>query len=136
MEQRLRRAGFEGDAVAETLIRLEASGLLDDDRFAAEFVRGAVQGKRTGVRRVHAALRTKGVAEETIARHLEPELATEGERAETLARTRASRLRNLDPRVARRRLFEFLIRRGYDPATATAAAARALEAGDAPTEWD
>ncbi len=79
-----------------------------------------------------SALAAKGVPRETVARAV-ADMGDEAERAEELARTRAHRLSGLEPPKAYARLTSFLVRRGYDPGIARAAAGRALaveSAGD------
>ena len=60
------------------------------------------------------------------------EMGDDGERAEAFARSRAGRLRGVEPGKAFTRLTSLLVRRGYDPGTARRAARVALEveAGD------
>ena len=73
-------------------------------------------------------LLSKGVDRRLVERALEPLGATEEARAEALAGRQAARLRSLDPAVAFRRLSSLLIRRGFAPGLAFAAARRALGA--------
>jgi SOS response regulatory protein OraA/RecX len=47
-----------------------------------------------------------------------------------VATNRLQRMRGLDPETRRRRLVDFLMRRGYDPETARAACLRALAEED------
>jgi regulatory protein len=131
LQQRLRQAGFEDEEVAGTLARLEAVGLIDDERFARELARHQVTVRRAGRRAVADALFAKGIARPTI-EAVVAELGSEHdeERAVELARERARRLRSVGPEAAYRRLCAFLARRGYDGAVAREAARRALaEAG-------
>lgn len=125
LETRLLSAGFEEHEVGEVLERLERVGLVDDEMFAAEVVDHAARTGRSGRRAVVSALRAKGVAPDTIARVVE-DLGDEPQRALAVAETRVPRLRGLERPVALRRLSEFLMRRGFDPAIARVAATDAL----------
>lgn len=127
LERRLLQAGFERVEVEDELARLEAVGLLDDERFAEELTEHAVSSRKQGRRAIVGSLAAKGIAPETIARavgHLED---GEEARAEALAAERAKRLSGLPPEKAFRRLFGLLVRRGYDQALARRVATRSLE---------
>jgi regulatory protein len=63
LERRLAQAGFEPDAVADELERLEQVGLLDDEAFARAVVESRM-GFRGESRRVVAGLAQAGVASE------------------------------------------------------------------------
>ena len=126
MTRRLERAGFEPEEVEAAVQDLERVGLIDDERFArelAEHHRRRGNGRRVGL----AALRMKGVdrglAEQAV-EETNPE--DEAERAAEVAARRLPRLRNLEPELRQRRLFEFLLRRGYDPEVARGACFRAM----------
>jgi SOS response regulatory protein OraA/RecX len=69
----------------------------------------------------------------TLAERVTDETQSDDEEARALevARSRVSRLRGLDPPVARRRLLGFLLRRGYEGETARTAARRVLEEEEA-----
>jgi regulatory protein len=134
LQTRLLHAGFESDEVAAELDRLQEVGLVDDARFAAEFVEHALDRRLEGRRSVAANLAAKGLDRGLIEEALEAASGGDQDRLARLAEARAGRLRGLPPDAAYRRLVSFLVRRGHDPASARAAAARALrlgaEAGD------
>lgn len=126
LETRLVAAGFERVEVREELDRLESVGLVDDERFALEFAEHAATRRLSGRRAVTSSLGAKGVARDIIDRALGEVGGDEEARAADLARTRATRLMGLPPETAFRRLFSFLVRRGYDSALARRAATDAL----------
>ena len=132
LEVRLRRAGFEPDAVEDELIRLEAVGLIDDAAFARELAEHHVTSRRSGRRAVVGALAAKGVSRGVIEEAVAGLREDEGERALGLARERAPRLAGLPPDKAFGRLSSLLMRRGYDPGTAREAARRALRTQEEP----
>jgi regulatory protein len=132
LERRLTSAGFERDEIAETLDRLTAVGLVDDEAFARAFAEHAVGTRGEGRRAVESALFAKGVPRETI-ELVVSEVAgqeDESERALALARSRATRLGGAEPVTAYRKLFSFLARRGYPPSVSREAARQALEIDD------
>ena len=70
-----------------------------------------------------------GQLAERVVEELAPE--HEEDRALEVARARLSRLRDLDPATARRRLLNYLLRRGYEGEAARAACRRLFEAEEA-----
>ncbi|MGZ8624659.1 MAG: regulatory protein RecX [Actinomycetota bacterium] len=126
LELRLLRAGFEPTEVSGELERLEAVGLLDDERFAREFAEHQLEVRHAGRRAVASGLAAKGIDRATVERTLADASGDDASHADDLARARASRLGNLPPEKAYTRLFAFLVRRGHDPETARSAARRAL----------
>jgi regulatory protein len=136
LRSRLRRAGFEPDEIDTALEDLEAVGLVDDDRFAAELVRDRAGRRLAGPRAIQAALREKGVPAEAAERAMAEVQGDERDRALRLAEARAARLTGLAPEAAHRRLLGLLQRRGYDFGLARWAAAEALHRAGSEADWD
>lgn len=115
---RLRRKGIGAIAGEAALERCDELGYLDDVAFAAAFARDRIRLKPCGSRRMMSDLRGRGVLEADARAGIEEafrdERTTEEELLERAARRRARSLRQRDPEVARRRLFAFLTRRGFD----------------------
>jgi regulatory protein len=126
LQLRLLRAGFERTEVDDELSRLEAVGLLDDERFAEELTEQAVSSRKQGRRAIASALASKGVSPSTIARAIEDLGEGEEARADALAADRVKRLAGLPAGTAFRRLYAFLVRRGYEHGLARRVATRAL----------
>jgi SOS response regulatory protein OraA/RecX len=133
LERKLLRGGHEPTEVARTLDILAAAGLLDEAATAAELARTeAARGR--GSRRVSASLRARGVADADAARAL----AGVGGDDETarlkaaLEKRRRSLPGGLTPVSRSRKLFDHLVRRGFDPAAVREAL---REKGD-PTDDD
>jgi len=116
LERRLVRKQHPPHAVQQALDRLVRQGLLDDARFAREYVaRRATTGR--GPARLVGELMAQGIERRAAEAAVEAGLAFEGvDPAEVLravAMRRAAQLKSL-PRVTRkRRLYAFLARRGY-----------------------
>jgi regulatory protein len=136
LKSRLRRAGFESQEIETALEDLEAVGLVDDERFAAELVRDRAGRKLAGPRAIQAALREKGVPAEAAERAMAEIEGDERERALRLAEGRAARLTGLAPEAAYRRLLGLLQRRGYPFGLARWAATEALKERTSGEEWD
>lgn len=111
MRRQLQRRGLPPELIEETMNKLIQQGLLNDEEFARYWVESrGVAGKR-GRRLLSHELLTKGVDRETI----QQELATlsEEEVAMEAAQRRLPGLASLDYTNFRRRLSDFLLRRGF-----------------------
>ena len=130
LDQRLRRAGFEAEEVADVLARLEAVGLIDDRDFAQTYAEHEFRVKHSGARSISIALASKGVSRDLIEEATAQEPGQEDERAAELASTAARRLGSLEPAKAFNRLSSLLMRRGFSPELARRAARSALQVAD------
>ena len=118
LSRSLVRKGAEPADVARAIVRLQEQGFLDDAAFAQSFTRAKVLGANLSRRRVQQELSRKGVARDVgdaaISAVFEAEGIDQRALVEAAARKKARSLARLDPVVARRRLYGFLARRGYD----------------------
>jgi regulatory protein len=110
VRDRLRRYGYGEETVQAVIGRLEELGYLDDEEFARMVVRE--KARRYGPRRVSADLRRSGVDAELAQDVVEEEFS---ERSELeAARSAAARRYNRGGSDAEaRRVYGFLMRRGY-----------------------
>jgi regulatory protein len=118
MRRRLVEKGYAPDIADGCVAELEGRGLIDDASFAQSFVRDRLRFRPRGAQLLLQELRTKGVdwetARSTVAEVLQDEDVSEAELARQAAtkwtvRPGENRLR------ARRRLYNFLARRGFGP---------------------
>lgn len=128
---RLAGRGYPDEVAESVLTRLAAVGLIDDEEFAAQWVRSRQSHAGKGRRALAAELRTKGVDDEVIATALDSiDSGSERRRAEDLVERRLRR-ESLDdgddPRVLRR-LVGMLARRGYSQSMSVAVVSEALAA--------
>jgi regulatory protein len=103
-------------AVDIALARLEARGLVDDRRFAAEYAArrtGAGRGARRVVTDLLARGVDRGIAQTVVAEAMAQEGIDGQQMARAVAQRRAVQLRDLPPKVRKRRLLGYLARRGY-----------------------
>lgn len=124
VEQRLRRAGATDPVISATLKRLAGIGLVDDLAFAQWWLdqrdRHAPRGRMALETELRAKRVPAAVLEALRATNVGGEMLTEEERA-AAALERHLRGRSLpDDARAVQRLGMFLVRRGFDPATARA----------------
>ncbi len=110
LRERLGRYGYAGGTIEAVVVRLEELGYLDDEEFAR--LKAREKARRYGPRRVSVELKKSGVGEELAREVVEEEFAGRSELEE--ARSAASRRYNRPGSDAEaRRVYGFLVRRGY-----------------------
>jgi regulatory protein len=110
VRDRLRRYGYGEETVEDVVVRLKELGYLDDEDFARLVVRE--KARRYGPRRVSAELQRSGVDAELARGVVEEEFAGRSEVEQ--ARSAAARRYNRGGSDAEaRRVYGFLVRRGY-----------------------
>ncbi|PZN26961.1 MAG: RecX family transcriptional regulator [Proteobacteria bacterium] len=133
LRRKLLAKGHPAQAVDRALDHLREKRLLSDERFVAAFVQQHA-GRGQGPVRIRAALRTRGVADETVERALQ----TAGVDWEALARGVRQRKFGAVPAqglTERAKQARFLQYRGFSAEQIRAAlAGGAIEDGD--IEWD
>lgn len=108
---RLRRYGYVDETVEEVIGRLRDLGYIDDEEFARNTARE--KAKKYGPRRVYSDLRRSGIDQEIVRSTVEKEFSgrSEVEAARSAAARRYNTRRGSDAEA--RRVYGFLIRRGY-----------------------
>jgi regulatory protein len=110
IRSRLRRYGYAEETVESVVVRLGELGYIDDADFAR--MKAREKARRYGPRRVSAELRQSGVGEDLAREVVEEEFAGRSEVGE--ARSAAARRYNERGSDAEaRRVYGFLVRRGY-----------------------
>ena len=111
IRQNLRKHEYPEEAIETTLERLRRARLADDPQFARAWVENRSTFRPRGRRALTMELRQKGLDDETV------QTAVAGLDEEALAqeaaRKRLDRLRGLDRNDFRKKLGEFLGRRGF-----------------------
>jgi regulatory protein len=102
------------EAVLEEFLRY---GYLDDRRFAASFARGLIERKGLSRYALKMELKRKGVSDGDIEEALEGLFGEDGYDEDgialAIARIKADSMRNLPQDKAKRRLMDYLRRRGF-----------------------
>jgi len=114
LQEKLAAKGIAKATVEETVAFLVEKKFLDDRAFAKAWVRYR-QARPYGAQRIRMELRQKGIDEEIIQEELGHAF---GEYAEDdvvleLARRRVARYKGIDPVKRKKRIFDFLARRGF-----------------------
>ena len=129
VRERLRRYGYGEETVDSVVGRLEELGYLDDEDFARLLARGKAR-KRYGSRRVSAELRRSGVGAELAEKVVAEEFAGKSEKEE--ARSVATqRYNRVGSEAEARRVYGFLVRRGYSSEVCAEVASEYREASGA-----
>lgn len=111
IKQRLIRRGFDSSSIEATIARLKKENLLDDAAFARFWKENRDDFSPRGANLTRLELYKKGVAAETVGQIVNEE--GEGERACRAGQKKAGQLANEEFDVFRRRLGEYLKRRGF-----------------------
>jgi regulatory protein len=118
LRRKLRAKGFDKEAIESAVVRLRDEKWLDDERFAAAFVRTQALRKK-GLLRIRRELIGAGVADDAIAAAISQNVDAEAERERAMALAR-KRLPILVKRygadAARNKLRAYLLKQGYEAA--------------------
>lgn len=119
MRDRLQRKGYEKPEIEATVADLAELELLDDRKFAGQWVESRMALRPMGQARLRAELTAKGVDRGIIDAILSKYGSEFDEKSSALAlaRKKLRALKGLEPEVARRRLAGFLSRRGFTAGT-------------------
>jgi regulatory protein len=111
IRQRLQRRGFDSDCIEKTIARLKEQGLIDDVAFARFWKDNRQEFSPRSRRLTKLELQRKGLSREAIEQVISE--LDDRESAYRAALKRARRLTTSDYLMLRRRLAEYLGRRGF-----------------------
>lgn len=112
VRRRLQKAKVPASAVEAVVARLKRAGLTDDQAFANYWVDNRATFRPRSKRALRSELKQKGLGDDALQAALAA--VDDGGAAYALARQRARRLAGLEYPDFRRKLGEFLARRGFD----------------------
>ncbi len=113
--QRLKLKKIPEETIKEVASFLKEKRFIDDHVFASAWINSRLK-RPLGLRRIKQELRQKGVDKEIIeAQTAKLEDYSEVETVLDLARGRLNRLKGIDQVSAKRRIYAFLLRRGFSP---------------------
>lgn len=129
---RLQERGLEGFKVDSVMQQLTSLGLLNDERFARDWVRWRDRTHASGAQLLRYELQEKGIDEELVSQVLvareTPEWreeigvdlhdSTDLSLARDLVRRRRQRMTAIDAEKQKQRLLGLLTRRGFSPGVA------------------
>lgn len=120
--QRLKKKKFDEHIIRDTISFLKEKGFVDDNIFAKSWVQSRLK-KPLGLARIKQELRLKGIPREIIDREIK-EIETQYREEESvfgIAQARFNKLKSLGPDIAKRRVYAYLLRRGFSPGAITEA---------------
>jgi regulatory protein len=130
----LARRGATGEECSAAVARLIELRLVDDASYARHLARAKLAAGGMSKRRIQQELARKGVApavaSEALGEAIEDVGLDEFEAALAVAQKRMRVLGREDAAIARRRLYAFLARRGYESSVVSRVVARVLRGGE------
>jgi regulatory protein len=117
---RLKRKNFPHPIIEKTLDFLEEKNFLNDRQFARSWIEGRLK-KPYGAKRIRQELKLKGIGEDIIKAEMEGLKAgsAEEESLRRLAQDKMNKMNGLEPMKAKRRLYGYLLRRGFSAQAAS-----------------
>jgi len=114
--QRLKKKKFDDRIIKETIAFLKDKDFINDNYFAKAWVESRLK-RPLGLRRIKQELRIKGIGKEIIDSQIDEikKNYSEEDIVAEIARERFNRLKNIEPEKAKRRLYAYLLRRGFSP---------------------
>ncbi|MBN1160331.1 MAG: regulatory protein RecX [Dehalococcoidales bacterium] len=112
VRQRLQKHGFDGECLEKTLVRLKEQGLVDDITFARFWIDNREAFSPRSKRLTKMELRRKGLSSDVIEQVIGE--VDERDSAYRAALKKAPRLANCEYQDFRRRLGDYLGRRGFN----------------------
>ncbi|MBN3038875.1 MAG: regulatory protein RecX [Candidatus Omnitrophica bacterium] len=115
IKDRLKKKGFSDLVINKTVEYLTALNYLDDREFARFWIQDRIRTRPQGMSLLRYQLRQKGISREIIKESLSEYAGDydEYEAAKKLVALRSRRYRGLDPQKSKRRLYDYLCRRGF-----------------------
>lgn len=113
---RLKKKKFEEEVIKNTLFFLKDKGFINDKLFAKSWIESRLR-KPLGLRRIRQELTLKGIEKEIIDGQLS--VAKDGYSEEEIVlrviKEKLSKLKSIDPQKAKKRVYSYLLRRGFSP---------------------
>lgn len=115
LRKKLRSRGYNSCIISSTVEYLKEMDLVDDLNFSRLWIRNRAKINPRGALLLRQELRMQGIPPRIIEKALEEfkECYDESELLVEVAEKRAKKLRDLDSASRRRRLFNYLLRRGF-----------------------
>jgi regulatory protein len=120
VRRKLASRGFSDPVIDAAMRRLSAVGLVDDEAFVSSYVRDRIAHRPMGVRRMVQELYSKGIPRKVALPVIEQVFREENTDERSLAERVVEKKRRSfsrgrgDPAVARKRVRDHLLRRGFD----------------------
>lgn len=114
LRERLFKKGFGRACTQNVIALLKERDIIDDFKFAKLWIESRMRMNPKGEMLLRKELREKGIKSSVIEKALSEKEGKEDFLAMALAKKRLETLKKLPKEKARKRLFDFLARRGFD----------------------
>ena len=121
VKDKLKKKDFEERTIKSTIDKLKEYDLVNDFEFATAWVKERLAYKPRGKKLLRQELWKKGIKKDIIDQVTEELCQDEDKSASELMEKIKKRYKNLEPKVARRRMLSLLLRRGFSYETASRA---------------
>jgi regulatory protein len=121
IKDKLKKKGYDEKTIKRTIDKLKEYDLVNDSEFAIAWVKERLAYKPRGKRLLKQELWKKGIKKEIIDQVIEALCQDEDKSASELLQKIQKRYRNLEPKVAKRRMYGLLLRRGFSYETVSQA---------------
>ena len=113
LRERLFRKRFSPEDTKEALSFFKSKKLLDDLKFARVWVESRLRSSPRGAMLLERELREKGITQSIISQVVTSFVDEERSVAESLSEAKMHSLKNLPRQKARKKLFDYLVRKGF-----------------------
>ena len=112
--QRLKNKKFNEEIIKNTVAFLKDKEFIDDNYFAKDWIQSRIK-RPLGLGRLRAELKVKGVDKEIIDSQIEEikKDYAEEDIVKAIAKAKISKLKGIEPLKAKRRILDYLLRRGF-----------------------
>lgn len=116
LRDKLTQSGYAEDTIEKVVSELKRMKYIDDNEFAAMFVRDRLRMHPVGSYLLEQELKQKGLSDEIVENALEEAYRKKSqfELAKELAEKKGRSYKNLDDHKKKKRVVDFLLRRGFD----------------------
>jgi len=114
----MRKKKFDAQAIDNAASFLKDKGFIDDNCFARAWINSRIK-KPLGIRRLRQELALKGVDKTIIDNQINQikKDYPEEEVVKNIVKDRLDKLKGYDPQKSKKRIFAYLLRRGFSPET-------------------
>lgn len=115
---RLKKKKFTSQVITETLSFLKEKNFINDSSFAHAWIESRLK-RPLGLNRIRQELKIKGIDKEIIESEIRQvkEDYSEEEIVKEIAQEKFNKLKGIEPEKAKRRVFSYLLRRGFSSDT-------------------
>jgi len=116
IRQRLKKKKFDVDIIERTVSFLKDKGFINDDYFAKTWIESRIK-KPLGIRRLKAELSIKGINPAIIDTQINEikKNYSEEDIVVGIVKAKLNKLKGIDPQKAKRRIYAYLLGRGFSP---------------------